>query len=90
MISLEVARNWLRVDGTDNDVIIQSLLNATPDYIEVATGLTAEEQTGEPLADTVDRFLLSLWYFPDQPNADKIEQTINSLLKTLTVMKEAS
>lgn len=38
MLSLEDAREALRLDGTDNDDIIAGLLNAIPDYIELCTG----------------------------------------------------
>nr|DAM33779.1 MAG TPA: hypothetical protein [Caudoviricetes sp.] len=34
MLSLEDAREALRLDGTDNDDIITGLLNAIPDYID--------------------------------------------------------
>lgn len=43
MLSLEDAREALRLDGTDNDDIITGLLNAIPDYIELCTGVTAEQ-----------------------------------------------
>ena len=30
MVLIATAREWLRIDGTDNDVIIQGLLDAVP------------------------------------------------------------
>ena len=50
MIDIEKAREWLRVDGDSNDDVIKGLLAAAPDYIEVATGINADEQEAEPLA----------------------------------------
>lgn len=85
MVPLAVAREWLRIDGTDNDSIIEGLLLAAPDYIEMATGLEVSDQASEPLADTVTKFLLTLWYNAEQAEADRLQRTIDSLLKTLTI-----
>lgn len=85
MVPLAVAREWLRIDGTDNDSIIEGLLLAAPDYIEMATGLEVSDQASEPLADTVTKFLLTLWYNAEQAEAERLQRTIDSLLKTLTI-----
>lgn len=52
MLTLEQAREALRLDNTDNDDIITGLLAAIPDYIELCTGIPAEAQKTDPLADT--------------------------------------
>ena len=39
MLTLDKAREWLRLDGTDNDEVIQGLLAAIPEYIEETTGM---------------------------------------------------
>lgn len=83
---LPEAREHLRIDGTDNDVIIQSLLDAIPDYIEVTTGMTAGQQATEPLVTTTSKFILQLWYNAEQENSEKLQRTIDGLLKALTVM----
>jgi len=83
MISIEKGREWLRIDGDDNDAIIKDLLAAVPDYIEVATGLNVEDQEKEPLVETVSKFLLMLWYHSGQLDADRLQRTIDSLLKAL-------
>lgn len=83
MVTLEQAREVLRLDTTDNDAIITGLMEAVPDYIELCTGITAEQQATEPLADTVTKFLLILWYNAERADGDKIQRTIDSLLKTL-------
>ena len=85
-VSLATARDWLRIDGTDNDTVIQGLLNAAPEYIRVATGLSVGQQASEPLADTVTKFLLTLWYKPGQEEADLLQRSIDSLLKALSVV----
>ena len=85
-LGLEEAREYLRVDGTDNDIIILSLLEAIPGYIEVTTGMTPEQQATEPLAKTVSKFILKLWYNAEQTDSEKLQRTIDGLLKALTVM----
>lgn len=85
MVTLDKAREWLRIDGTDNDEIIQGLLDAVPSYIEVATGMTPPHQAIEPLADTVAKFLLTLWYNAEQSEAERLQRSIDNLLKALTV-----
>lgn len=85
MLSLEQARDVLRVDGGDNDNLIRSLLFAIPDYIEVTTGMNAAQQMNEPLIDTVSGFLLTLWYYSDNTDDTKLQRTIDNLLKCITI-----
>ena len=84
MLTIEQAREILRLDTADNDAIIEGLLSAIPDYIELTTGVTAEQQAGQPLADTAGKFILMLWYNAER--ADKLQRTIDSLLKTLALI----
>lgn len=86
MLTLSQARDHLRIDGTDNDGVITSLLLAIPDYIELTTGMTAAQQDTEPLAETVSKFLLILWYNPEQADTAKLERVIESLLKGLSAL----
>lgn len=85
-MTITEARDYLRIDGTDNDGVISPLLLAIPDYIETTTGMSADQQASEPLADTVSKFLLALWYNAEGTETEKLERTINSLLKVLTAM----
>lgn len=85
MLSLEQARDVLRVDGGDNDNLIRSLLFAIPDYIEVTTGMDTTQQLNEPLIDTVSGFLLTLWYYSDNADDTKLQRTIDNLLKCITI-----
>ncbi len=84
MLSLEQAREFLRIDGTDNDNIINALLEAIPEYIEVTTGMAMPQQNTEPLINTVSRFILQLWYNAEQSESEKLQRTIGSLLKAIT------
>lgn len=85
MIDLKQARDVLRIDGTDNDEIINSLLETLPGYIEVTTGMSEGQQETEPMVDTVSGFLLKLWYNAEQTEAEKLQRTIDSLLKCITL-----
>ena len=44
------------------------------------------EQEGQPLADTAAKFILLLWYNVERVDAEKIQRTIDSLLKTLALV----
>ena len=83
-MTVNEAKEWLRIDNDDNDYIIESLLEATSEYIEQATGVVTEEgEKDRPLVKTIKKFLLSLWYDPTQSDPNKLQRTIDSLLKLL-------
>ena len=84
-MTLTEACNVLHVDEGNNDELISSLLQALPSYIEVATGLTEEQQALEPLVDTVSGFILTQWYYADHADDQALTRTINSLLKALSI-----
>lgn len=90
MLTLGEARDYLRIDGTDNDGIISPLLTAIPGYIELCTGMTTEQQDTEPLAITASKFILLLWYNPEQADNVKLERVIESLLKGLSALVTTS
>lgn len=85
MLSLDEAREWMRIDDTDNDRIIQGLLDAVPGYIETTTGMDTTAQLNEPLVDTVTKFLLLLWYDVQSNEAARLQRVIDNMLKTITV-----
>ena len=87
MMSLDEAKAVLRMDADnyDNDALILSLLQAIPDYIELQTGMKPEDQISEPLADTVSGFILTLWYFAERADDQKLNRTITSLLKCIAL-----
>lgn len=83
IISLDEAREWLRLDNTDNDAVIEGLIEGAAEYIEIATGLTPSYQAISPLAKTATKFLLSLWYDPTQADTDRLQRSIDNLLKAV-------
>lgn len=84
MFTIGEARDILRIDGTDNDNIIQALVSALPDYIEATTGYKAENENYSPLAMTAGRFILQLWYYGENSDTEKLQRVIDSLLKALS------
>lgn len=84
VISIDEAREWLRLDGTDNDAVIEGLLDGAAEYIAIATGLDPFAQAASPLAKTATKFLLSLWYDPTQTDTDRLQRSIDNLLKAVT------
>ena len=80
------ACNVLHVDEDSGDeILINTLVQALPDYIEVTTGLSADDQTKEPLGETVSGLILTQWYYADHADDQSLTRTINALLKALTL-----
>ncbi|MGH0943465.1 head-tail connector protein [Bacillus mycoides] len=86
LIDIQEARDAVRVDGEDNDPILISLLNSIPSYLETTTGRTWEETPVHPLAQTVTKFILQLWYEPQGQDSERLKRTIDNLLTSLTVL----
>jgi len=86
LISMEEARETLRLDGTDNDIIIQPLVEAIPSYLEVATGKDWTKEPDNRLAQTTAKFILQLWYEPEDANSAALKRTIDTLLTALTAL----
>jgi len=84
-MTIEDARDVLRLDSEDNDELLMSLLIAMPDYLEVTTGYKAKGGNYSPLAVVSARFLLQLWYNADGSNTEKLQRTIDNLLTALSV-----
>ena len=84
-MTLSEACNVLHVNEGDNDELVQSLLDALPDYIELTTGLPVDSQSNEPLVKTLSGFLLTLWYYADHSDDQALTRTIDALTKALTL-----
>ena len=88
-MTLQEACNVLHVDQGANDELINALIIAIPDYIEVTTGLSVEDQLTEPLVNTVSGFLLTQWYYADHADDQSLTRTIDALLKAITIRARA-
>lgn len=84
VLTTSEAREWLRLDNGDNDAILEGLISSASEYIELTTGLDETAQEKSPLAKTATKFLLSLWYDPTQVDTDKLQRSIDNLLKALS------
>lgn len=84
VLTTSEAREWLRLDNGDNDAILEGLISSAAEYIELTTGLDETAQEKSPLAKTATKFLLSLWYDPTQVDTDKLQRSIDNLLKALS------
>lgn len=68
----------------NNDEVIKGLLDGAAEYIAITTGLIPLDQAASPLAKTATKFLLSLWYDPTQADTDRLQRSIDNLLKAVT------
>lgn len=84
IITPQEARDWLRLDNSDNDVNIEGLIESAEEYITLTTGMSTEAQAQSPLAKTACKFLLTLWYDPEMADSDKLQRSIDNLLKALS------
>lgn len=87
IISLEEAKDILRIDGNNHDNIIIPLIEAIPDYLEATTGKRWDDGGSiHPLAQTVSKFILMLWFAPQDKEVEKLKRTIEGLLTALTAI----
>ena len=83
ILTIEQAREILRIDGVDNDPQITALLQAIPSYLEITAGYKTDSEYS-PLAKTTAGFVLQLWYYGESADTAKLQRVIDSLLKALS------
>ncbi|WP_436966730.1 head-tail connector protein [Staphylococcus xylosus] len=87
IISLEDARESLRIDGDFNDEIILPLIESIPSYLELTTGNDWDEgDKSHPLAKTTAKFVLQLWFDPQTQDSERLKRTIDGLIVSLTAL----
>ena len=87
LMTMQEARDTLRVDGVDNDDIIEPLLESIPSYLEVSTGYDwGADADIHPLAQTTAKFVLQLWFDPQTQDSVRLKRTIDSLMTSLTAI----
>lgn len=85
IVTLEEAKNWLRVDFSDDDALITTLINAAEEYLKNATGMEFNENNH--LAKLFCMTLISDWYENREMIGKATDQTrpiIQSILTQLT------
>ncbi|MCI1478967.1 MAG: head-tail connector protein [Clostridium beijerinckii] len=86
IITLAEAKNLLRVDFAEDDILIQTLIDTIPEYLENKTGKAWDIEPINPLVKTLAGFLLRSWYEESTPQLDKV---IDNIIATLTPMARA-
>ena len=86
-MTLELAKEILRIDTNYEDNRIAAIINILPHYIYERTGYSVDKQPVEPLCQLLEQFLIRKFYLPDEPYGT-IDKTIDSLLISLKFKAE--
>lgn len=89
ILSIQEARDILRVDDDYLDQQIIPLLDAIPQYLESSTGKSWDTEPIHPLARTTAGFILQLWFEPQDDSTYRLKKTIDGLLISLTAIGRA-
>lgn len=81
IIDLEEAKEWLRVDGTDDDSTIQTLIGAAELKLKEGTGITYDSSNN--IAKLFCLKCITDWYENRLPT-NVIDNTLISLMTILT------
>ncbi|MFC0188230.1 head-tail connector protein [Fictibacillus aquaticus] len=81
---VEHVKQFLRIDGSEDDMLLTSLIAAAKEYVKNATGLTVDEENElQILAVTM---LVTHWYENREPlgQANMLEFSLNSIFLQLS------
>lgn len=85
ILTLDEAKRWLRVDGDDEDLTVQMLVDASETYLANATGNTFDSSNS--LAKLYCLVLVTDWYenreLIGEKTSDKVRFTIQSIMTQL-------
>jgi uncharacterized phage protein (predicted DNA packaging) len=84
IVSLEEVKNWLRIDFSEDDALLTTLIGAAEDYLKNATGVEYDGTSN--LAKLFCMTLISDWYENREiigKASDQIRPIINSILMQL-------
>jgi uncharacterized phage protein (predicted DNA packaging) len=85
IVSLEEVKSWLRIDFSEDDALLTTLISAAEAYLKNATGVEYDENNH--LAKLFCMTLISDWYENREmigKASDQIRPIINSILMQLT------
>jgi uncharacterized phage protein (predicted DNA packaging) len=82
-LTLEDAKLYLRVDGSDDDTLIQSLIDASVEYLANAAGSNVD--TSSKVYDLAQKILVVHWYENREPvgQADILAFSLESMIMQL-------
>ena len=87
-MTLELAKEILKIDTSYEDERITAIINILPHYIFERTGYPINKQATEPLCELLEQFLLRDFYEPEYSDAPR-GNAIKSLLTTLKLKVDA-
>jgi uncharacterized phage protein (predicted DNA packaging) len=85
IVSLDEVKNWLRVDFTDDDALLSTLISAAEEYLKNATGIEYNDQNH--LAKLFCMTLIADWYENRElvgRASDQVRPIIQSILTQLS------
>jgi uncharacterized phage protein (predicted DNA packaging) len=85
IVSLDEVKNWLRVDFTDDDALLSTLISAAEEYLKNATGIEYNAQNH--LAKLFCMTLIADWYENRElvgRASDQVRLIIQSILTQLS------
>jgi uncharacterized phage protein (predicted DNA packaging) len=85
IVSLDEVKNWLRIDFSDDDALLSTLISASETYLKNATGI--EYDSSNNLAKLFCMVLISDWYENREYTgkaSDQVRPIINSILMQLS------
>lgn len=85
IVSLDEVKNWLRIDFSEDDALLTTLISAAEEYLKNATGVEFDENNH--LAKLFCMTLISDWYENREMIGKATDQTrpiIQSILTQLT------
>ena len=81
ILTLEEAKNWLRVDGNEDDQMIQMLINSAEEYLKNATGKTFDSTNN--LAKLFCLTLVTDWYENREMTGLKIGERVKFVIQSM-------
>jgi uncharacterized phage protein (predicted DNA packaging) len=85
IVSLDAVKNWLRIDFSEDDALLTTLISAAEEYLKNATGITYDSENH--LAKLFCMTLIADWYENREMIGKATDQTrpiIQSILTQLT------
>ncbi|WP_054948974.1 head-tail connector protein [Numidum massiliense] len=82
ILELEEAKQWLRVDGDEEDGTIQMLIKAAESYLYNATGIEYDAESD--LARLLCLVLVSDWYENRELGTGKVSEKVRFTVSSIT------